>query len=167
MTSTLPAPDPAAAPDEPVIDNVRPEDIETVARLEAESFPTPWHLESFRDALTRPYALFLALRDGGELIGYSLSWLVADELHLLKLAVRHEHRRRGHGRRLLEVTRRRAIALGAAMIWLEVRPSNEAGLALYQGAGFRHSYTRKSYYTDTHEDALILVCSLTEEGAAR
>jgi ribosomal-protein-alanine N-acetyltransferase len=137
-----------------------------VAALEQACFTTAWRRESFQDSLTRPFTFFLALREDDELVGYALSWLLADELHLLKIAVRADCRRRGYGSRLLEETAQRAVAAGATMIWLEVRPSNDAGLALYERHGFKHAYTRRKYFTDTNEDALIFVRKLREPGAA-
>ena len=149
-----------AAPEPSRIADVTSADLDAVARLEAESFLTPWHLDSFRDALGRPYSLFLALHLDDRLIGYSLSWVVADELHILKFAVEETQRRNGFGRRLLAETLRRARAANAAMAWLEVRPSNEAAIALYSHHGFHKAYTRKKYYADTGEDALIFMCDL-------
>lgn len=135
-------------------------DLETIAVIEAEAFLAPWHPDSFRDALTRPYALFLGLRKAGRLIGYSLSWVIADELHLLKIAVEPPQRGNGYGTYLVEDTLRKARSRGAAVAWLEVRPSNEAALKMYARHGFSSTYRRKNYYTDTGEDAIILVCQL-------
>ena len=44
---------------------------------------------------------------------------------------------------------------GARKVWLDVRPSNEAALRLYQGAGYRSTGRRPRYYHDG-EDALLL-----------
>ncbi|MBW1953271.1 MAG: ribosomal-protein-alanine N-acetyltransferase RimI, partial [Deltaproteobacteria bacterium] len=40
--------------------------------------------------------------------------------------------------------------------WLEVRPSNQAAQSLYHSLGFKPVATRKRYYHNTGEDALIL-----------
>lgn len=144
------------------IDAVTLADLDAVARLEAECFLSPWHLDSFRDALDRSYSIFLALRAGDRLLGYSLSWVVADELHVLKFAVAETERQRGYGRRLLAETLRRARKAEATMAWLEVRPTNEAAIALYTHQGFKKTYVRKKYYEDTGEDAVIYVCDLGE-----
>jgi ribosomal-protein-alanine N-acetyltransferase len=39
---------------------------------------------------------------------------------------------------------------------LEVKPSNQAALSLYQKFGFIEAGRRRGYYKDTGEDALIL-----------
>lgn len=139
------------------VDAVTVDDLLAVARIEADCFHTPWHYDSFRDALVRSYSIFLAARSGKEVVGYALSWLVADELHILKFAVREPWRRRGCGRSLLEATLSKAINGGAEVAWLEVRPSNQAAINLYQEYEFQRAYVRKHYYSDTNEDALILL----------
>jgi ribosomal-protein-alanine N-acetyltransferase len=141
-------------------------DLPAIDELEKLCFLTPWRSESFRESVDRPFTFFLSLRDGGEIVGYVLSWLTADEIHLLKIAVRPDARRRGYGAQLLDETIRRAVAAGATTIWLEVRPSNDAALGLYASRGFHHAYTRKKYFVDTNEDALIFVRRLAPEGIA-
>lgn len=51
-----------------------------------------------------------------------------------------------------------------AFLTLEVRPSNTAAIALYQGFGFRE-VGRRNYYDLPKEDALILTKYYTEEAA--
>jgi ribosomal-protein-alanine N-acetyltransferase len=74
----------------------------------------------------------------------------------LNIAVAPEKRGRGIGRYLLG----RVIELGENVsvdrIWLEVRPSNSAALALYRGAGFIEDGIRPGYYSDTGEDAVLM-----------
>jgi ribosomal-protein-alanine N-acetyltransferase len=43
-----------------------------------------------------------------------------------------------------------------AQYTLEVRLSNHGGIALYEGFGFRGAGTRRRYYQDNGEDALIM-----------
>jgi [ribosomal protein S18]-alanine N-acetyltransferase len=161
MTST------ADAPETYLLDTVSEGDLPEILTIEADAFLTPWQVESFREALSRSYALFLALRDfHGRLVGYALSWLVADELHILKFAVEKNRRRCGLGRQLLEATIRKAKANGATIAWLEVRPTNDEALGLYESNGFKRAYTRRNYYTDTGEDAVILVCNLADGEAS-
>ena len=49
-----------------------------------------------------------------------------------------------------------ARALGAKVAWLEVRPSNQAALHLYESCGFQEVGRRPGYYDDTREDAILL-----------
>ena len=52
-----------------------------------------------------------------------------------------------------------------AFLTREVRPSNTAAIALYQGFGFREVGRRRNYYDLPKEDALILTKYYTEEAA--
>ena len=52
-----------------------------------------------------------------------------------------------------------------AFLTLEVRPSNQAAIALYQGFGFIEAGRRRNYYDLPKEDALILTKYYTEEAA--
>jgi ribosomal-protein-alanine N-acetyltransferase len=53
-----------------------------------------------------------------------------------------------------------AISGSIPSIWLEMRPSNEAAGRLYRRMGFVAVGSRKNYYPDTQEDALIMVLGL-------
>ena len=44
----------------------------------------------------------------------------------------------------------------ADVVTLEVRTSNEPAIRLYEKYGFQRVGLRRGYYTDTHEDALIM-----------
>ena len=144
-----------------LIDNAGIDDLEEILVIEAEAFITPWHRDSLISALQRPNSIFIAAREQGRLIGYALSWLVSDEMHILKLAVDKNYQRLGWGRQLIEESVRRAQMENAAIAWLEVRPSNHAALAMYKTCGFTTAFRRKKYYSDTGEDAIILVRHLT------
>jgi ribosomal-protein-alanine N-acetyltransferase len=79
-----------------------------------------------------------------------------EELHILNLAGAPSYRRYGIARGLIKEAWRMARKQNCRTAWLEVRPSNTAALALYQSFGFTVVMTRKRYYSDTGEDALIL-----------
>ena len=74
----------------------------------------------------------------------------------MSLAVRPDQRRRGWGRYILTRLIEKGIAEGADKIWLEVRPSNTGARTLYCKGGFREIGRRPGYYTDTHEDAILM-----------
>ena len=94
---------------------------------------------------------------------YIIYWVVADEMHILNLAVHPQYRRRGLARRLLSLAMTQARELGAQVAWLEVRPSNDPALSLYHSFGFQEVGRRPRYYEDTQEDALLLTYYWEEE----
>jgi [ribosomal protein S18]-alanine N-acetyltransferase len=140
------------------------ESLDGVLRIEHASFPTPWSADAFVAELCHPQSCFrVATVDPvslGEPAGYIVSWLVADEVHVLKLAVDPPYRRRGVGTALLRDSLGSLAARGATMAYLEVRKSNAGALAFYHEAGFDPIGRRPKYYADTGEDALVLCKAL-------
>uniref|UniRef100_A0A7C5ALA3 [Ribosomal protein bS18]-alanine N-acetyltransferase n=1 Tax=Desulfobacca acetoxidans TaxID=60893 RepID=A0A7C5ALA3_9BACT len=134
-------------------------DVRSLCEIERLSFSTPWTMWCFLGELANPRSTILVAGplppEPWEVWGYLVFWLVADEMHILNLAVHPERRRRGVARSLLAAGLAQAQAHHATMAWLEVRPSNTAALALYQSFGFKEVGRRPGYYSDNGEDALI------------
>lgn len=89
------------------------------------------------------------------LIGLAGFWLMADEVHISTIAVHPNWRGLGLGEWLLLTLLKAGQALAAQVATLEVRPSNQTALALYQKYRFKEVGRRLRYYTDNDEDALI------------
>jgi tRNA threonylcarbamoyl adenosine modification protein YeaZ/ribosomal-protein-alanine acetyltransferase len=134
------------------------DDLAAVAALQRETFTNAWGAEAIRWELehTDVARLYVMHEPEGALIGYCACWMVFDELHINSLAVASAWRRRGMARRLLQRILSEAAAAGARSATLEVRRSNEAARALYEGLGFRVEGERLGYYQAPPEDALIL-----------
>ncbi len=145
----------------PIIRDMRQADVPRVAAIEREAYEFPWTAGIFRDCLLAGYTS-LIMEYRGEVIAYVIMSVAAGEAHLLNLCVVLRRRRRGHGRRLLEVVLARAMEAGAEEIHLEVRPSNEGAITLYLLAGFQRVGVRKRYYraSSGNEDAELLALSL-------
>lgn len=108
----------------------------------------------------RPFArLFVAYATNDAPSGFLVAWKVADELHVLHVAVDPAARRRGLGRALVAEALAFAASYGARIALLEVRKSNAAAIALYATMGFRETGLRKSYYSDG-TDALEMALEL-------
>lgn len=140
-------------------------DLERVCSIERDWSGTPWSRGLFEEELRRPEICHwlvlvpgpaLAAGAGQAVAAYGGFWKAVDEAHFTNIAVHTDWRRRGLGRALLEALLERAKRLGCVSATLEVRPSNAAALALYQGQGFTAAAMRPHYYTDDGEDALIL-----------
>jgi len=129
------------------------------------TFPAPWTREMFLQELRRQWeaseALVAVCANG--LVGYVLCWFVADEIHIVNLAVRASLRRRGIGRHLMETICRMARRHRVTVATLEVRCHNQPAIALYESLGFRSVAIRKSYYADNGEDALVMLKELERE----
>ena len=133
-------------------------DLDAVLAIEALSFPQPWARQAFSDELVRPWARLEVLRQvtTGSVVGFCNYWLVADELHILSVAVHPDERRHGHAARLLQHILSEADRNKTRVVSLEVRMSNNAAQALYRKFGFREVGTRPRYYADNGEDALLM-----------
>ena len=90
------------------------------------------------------------------IFGFAGFWIMADEAHIISLAVRDTHRRQGIGELLLVATMDQAVGLKAHVITLEVRASNTAALNLYRKYGFTQVGLRRGYYIDNKEDAILM-----------
>jgi ribosomal-protein-alanine N-acetyltransferase len=135
-------------------------DIRAIYAIEKESFPSPWSRWTFLAELTQPVSYFWVIGPAPpspwQVWGYIIFWVVADEMHLLNLAVRLDQRRQGIAQALLREALEQSRAQGAQVAWLEVRPSNTAARALYESFGFQEVGRRPRYYADTNEDAILL-----------
>jgi ribosomal-protein-alanine N-acetyltransferase len=135
-------------------------DIDEVYALEQRVFPHPWSRGNFVDSLASGYDAWV-LREPGEgpLAGYFLLMYAVDEAHLLDVAVCGERQGTGLGRYLLDRIAARARAMGMGSILLEVRPSNERALQVYERYGYAQIGRRKGYYPaheGQREDAIVM-----------
>lgn len=138
------------------------DDIGAVAAIEREAFATPWTEEIFQHEMTgNAYAHYVVAELAGEVIGHCGMWIVLDECHITNIAVREALRGKGYGEKIL----RHAIELckmnDVVTMTLEVRLSNEPARSMYRKLGFQEGGIRKNYYTDDHEDALVMWVELT------
>jgi len=130
--------------------------IEPVFLLERLSYPTPWTRTLLeRELVPKSFSLNAGLLVDNRLVGQSFNYFIADELHILNLAIHPKCRGAGFGKRLLAHVLARAVKNGADYATLEVRPSNSAAKALYTPFGFSLAATRKRYYKDNGEDAMV------------
>ena len=136
-------------------------DLRDVLAIEEAIYSHPWTRGNFVDSLRAAYQCW-TWRQRRELIGYFILMVAAGEAHLLNLSVAASQQRRGHGSALLTEVMRMSRDRGARKLFLEVRPSNDAGKALYQRFGFQQIAVRPAYYpsSEGREDALVLTLDL-------
>jgi len=132
-------------------------DVADVAALEVRSYAFPWSEGIFRDCLRAGYCCFVA-ESGGRCVAYAIMSTGAGEAHVLNICVAEPFRRHGIGSRLLEHLLEFAKGLGVVDVFLEVRPSNNVALRLYQSRGFSQIGVRRGYYQAVggREDAVVL-----------
>jgi ribosomal-protein-alanine N-acetyltransferase len=137
------------------------EDLKAVHAIERKSFSLPWSLESFRAELeNNEYACYFCLIVEGKVAGYMGLWEIINEGHITNIAISPEYRCRGFGEFLIGSVMRIMSGKGMKRMTLEVRVSNLAARQLYERLGFVALGVRKGYYSDNHEDALIMWAEL-------
>ncbi len=140
------------------------EDLPGVMDIERVAFSNPWTLEMVRKELTQDWSTILlaeeAMAAGWQLLGFSIFWLVADEIHVLNVATAQSQRRRGIGRSVMEATLDYGRNHRCRIASLEVRRGNEGAIGLYKALGFKAVGMRPNYYADDREDAVVMVIDL-------
>jgi ribosomal-protein-alanine N-acetyltransferase len=137
-------------------------DLDEVVAAEKEVYPFPWTRGNFMDAMQAGYSAWLLRNAAGSLAAYSVMMMVLDEAHLLNLSVARAAQRSGLGWRTLDWMADVARGYGGRTMLLEVRPSNEAAIRLYQRYGFDRIGVRRGYYPAEggREDAIVMRISL-------
>lgn len=140
---------------------MREGDLAVVHMIEARAYEFPWTIGIFRDCLRADYPAWV-LHSNERVVGYFLMSIAAGEAHVLNVCVAPEMQGHGLGRRLLHALLQIARGRGVARVFLEVRPSNTAAIALYHNEGFNEIGRRPRYYParDGREDALVMAMEL-------
>ena len=106
------------------------EDAKGVARVERESFPTPWSREDVWREASNKFACYIVACEDDHIIGFAGCWISFEEAQVTNIALTETRRGRGLGCRLMEAMMRAAAARGAERMTLEVRPSNAACISM-------------------------------------
>ncbi|OAT84762.1 ribosomal-protein-alanine N-acetyltransferase [Bacillus sp. MKU004] len=137
------------------------DDLDAVMEIEHRSFSIPWTREAFYNEIEQNHlSTYLVVEDGECIAGYCGVWLVVDEAHITNVAVLPDYRGKGLGEALMMRIMEIAKQVGARVMTLEVRVSNEAAKGLYRKMGFQDGGIRKRYYSDNQEDALVMWVNL-------
>jgi ribosomal-protein-alanine N-acetyltransferase len=132
-------------------------DLPRILEIERLAFPSPWSLASFERELTLPFSRVMVATpdDGSSIVGFLCRWLIADECHVLNIAVHPDARRMGIGTVLITEAISEARSSGADVVTLEVRRTNLAARQLYRKFDFEERRLRRHYY-GPGEDAIIM-----------
>ena len=141
-------------------------DLDGVLEVEAESFTSPWTRDMYTWELQDPARchIYVVRTPEHAVAGFCAFWLVLDEIHINNVALRPGLRGRGLGTALMRHVFGEARRLGARRATLEVRVSNSGARRLYERLGFSVAGTRRNYYSNPVEDALILWLDLDKVG---
>ena len=131
--------------------------IASIVRIERESFSDPWSEEAFVGMMESRLASFIVALDADDsVIGYTAATGAWDDGEILSVAVDGKARRRGIGGILLDSAISALKDRLVARVFLEVRESNSAAIALYRSRGFEQLSVRRNYYRRPVENALVM-----------
>lgn len=145
-----------------ILCKMQPSQIEGVKCLLDACFgESAWSVESIRSQLDKADSYCAVAVDEDNIVGYIAFEQIVDEGSLIELAVLPEYRRKGIGRKLVELML--TSCKGMRTVCLEVRASNVPAIALYHALGFEAISVRRNYYDNPAEDAVIMTKSVHEE----
>ena len=91
-----------------------------------------------------------------KVVAYGGVWISFEEAQVTNIAVHPDYRGQGIGTKLFSKLIEEIKKRNVTAITLEVRPSNESAIKLYEKFGLKSVGRRKGYYLDNNEDALIM-----------
>ena len=124
--------------------------------LRASPEASQWTEWGLKELLGWRGVVALVGEDGRKVSGFIVGRQVGEEAEILNLAVTVANRRKGEGRALLKRALEEFRTRQVSRVFLEVRESNEAGIAFYVRHGFFKTGKRASYYHDPEETAIVM-----------
>jgi ribosomal-protein-alanine N-acetyltransferase len=139
-------------------------DLDAMLEIEQSSFPAPWPRSVIAGEIDgRSWSRVTIASHEDALVGYMVYWIVTTEVHLLNLAVDPTWRRKGVAKKLMTYLIETSHSDNLTEILLEVRVSNTAAKNLYRQLRFKEIAIRPNYYSDNHEDALVMSLQLDRD----
>lgn len=134
------------------------DDIADITEIEKEAYGKHhWSKSAFYDEMQNNLAKYYCAKTmSGNVVGYAGAWYIIDEAHITTIAVKPEYRNIYIGEALLVKIIEDCYKNSIKYLTLEVRVSNTPAINLYTKYGFVSLGTRKGYYQDNNEDALIM-----------
>ncbi len=128
-------------------------DIPVVLEIENRCFKDPWSAFLFLELLSREdcYCIVIANK---KIIGYGMSCLEDDKIHILNIAVDKEKRRKEIGKKILQDMLEYGVSNKKRSAILEVRRRNCVAISFYEKHHFRKISVKRRYYSD--DDAIIM-----------
>lgn len=139
-----------------VIRKMQEQDLEQVSRLEAENFSMPWSVDSFREMVSHPDALYLVAVDRGNVCGTCGVRNISGEGEITNVVIREEYRGSGLAQKMLLDLLGQGEKMGITAYTLEVRKSNTVAIHVYEKLGFVSEGIRPHFYEKPDEDAVIM-----------
>ncbi len=151
------------------IRNVEASHIGALIELGESANLSHWSAQSYLDELKEPRTVMYRLEsEENATIGFIVGRVVpaaddekAVDADIYNIAVSQELQNQGNGQVLLDEFLSNCRELHVRSVWLEVRESNANAIKFYKRNGFFAVTTRKHFYTDPLENALLMRLNLS------
>lgn len=134
-----------------------PDDAPAIVEIEELSFPDPWGRKDIFSYICSGTGMCFVAVEGGAPVAYLIGSLIAPEGEIYRIATHPSYRRRGIGYRLLSYSTKTERGRGLENLFLEVRSRNLSAISLYTSFGFERIGTRKNYYKNPEDDAVLMM----------
>lgn len=131
------------------------EHINEVENLEKEIFSEPYSLKILQEMNDRKNYEILVYFDE-KVRGYAVISSILDEIEIIRIAVSKEFRRKNIASLIFNKIIADFCVCDNTKIFLEVRKSNEKAINFYKKKGFLEIGSRKNYYNNPKEDAILM-----------
>jgi ribosomal-protein-alanine N-acetyltransferase len=148
----------------------KPDDLQSVMQINRFCLPENYMDFFFMDLHQRFPETFIVAEENGKIVGYIMCRIevglasfglggLIRKGHVVSIAVLPQGRRKGVARALMTEATKSMVGYKAKLAYLEVRVTNNPGVALYKKLGFDVSRTLKGYYSDG-ENAYVMTKKL-------
>ena len=128
----------------------KPEDAETIAFLSRDLIEDglgwSWTPARVSKHICLTSSMVVVARAEQKVQGFTITRFLDKTAHLDLLAVSESYQRKGIGQDLVTFVKSSAAAIGIPVIFLELRETNEEGLAFYHALGYREIKRIPGYY---------------------
>ena len=135
---------------------------QAIKNIEDSCFSHPLSLENIVNSLQNDKYINFGYLENEEVVGYISVFTVADEAYINNVAVLETYRNKNIATKLIKEVLDFVKKGNYSFITLEVRISNSPAISLYEKNGFDKVATRKNYYNQPIEDAIIMTKTLGE-----
>ena len=139
-----------------IIEKMGENHLSQIAELEKTCFSTPWSENALCEELANQFSRFFVALCDGQVAGYIGAHNVVGEVYITNVAVFPQFRRQGIAEALIKKLMDISQSEKAEFITLEVRKSNMGAINLYTKMGFKEVGSRKNFYENPREDALLM-----------
>jgi len=148
----------------------KPDDLQSVMQINRVCLPENYTDFFFIDLHQRFPETFIVAEENRRIVGYIMCRIevglsnfglggLIRKGHVVSIAVLPHGRRKGVAQALLTTAMKGMVHYKAKLCYLEVRVTNEPGVALYKKLGFEVSRTLNGYYSDG-ENAYVMTKKL-------